>query len=82
VAFDLDVEAAATAADLGLTVRRAGTVGTHPRFVQGIRELVLERTAGTPALALGSGPWPEGCLSDCCPLPVRPDRTDRPGSAA
>lgn len=72
VKWDLDVEAAARARDLGLRLVRAGTVGTHPRFVAMIRELVLERTAGAPRRALGpEGPAPDDCPADCCPPPGR-----------
>jgi protoporphyrin/coproporphyrin ferrochelatase len=72
VKWDLDVEAAARARDLGLRLVRAGTVGTHPRFVAMIRELVLERTAGAPRRALGpEGPAPDDCPPDCCPPPGR-----------
>jgi ferrochelatase len=45
VAYDLDVEATATAHELGLAVTRAATVGTHPAFVAGLVDLVLERAA-------------------------------------
>ena len=43
VLFDLDDEAAAKAVELGLPFARAATVGTHPRFVAMLRELVEER---------------------------------------
>jgi ferrochelatase len=42
VLYDLDVEASATAAALGLRLRRAPTVGNHPRFVELLAELVRE----------------------------------------
>ena len=72
VVHDLDTEASARAAALGLRFVRAGTVGTHPRFVAMVRELVRERTDGAPRLALGHrGPWPDDCRPDCCPAPVR-----------
>jgi hypothetical protein len=33
-----------------------------------IRELILERTAGAPRLALGAeGPAPDECAPACCP---------------
>ncbi|GAB4002933.1 ferrochelatase [Nocardioides ultimimeridianus] len=41
VVYDLDTEAMATAEELGLPARRAGTAGTDPRFVAGLRELAL-----------------------------------------
>jgi len=73
VRYDLDTEAAAKAAALGLRFVRAGTAGTHPAFVSMIRELCLERTAGAPPRALGTrGPAPDACGVDCCPPPARP----------
>ncbi len=72
VAFDLDVEARETAEDLGLEFVRAGTVGTHPRFVTGICDLIEERLHGETARAsVGSMPaLPDACPPDCCPRPV------------
>jgi ferrochelatase len=73
VKFDLDTEALATAQRLGLPVARAATVGTHPRFVAAVRELVLERAAlvrGEEPLrpALGElGPSHDLCPAGCCP---------------
>lgn len=79
VIFDLDEEAHALCASLGIAMVRAATVGVHPRFVQGIRELVLERTAGAPVLSVGPLPArPFTCAPDCCPAPVRPARPARP----
>lgn len=68
VVYDLDVELGDRCAALGLNMIRAGTVGCHPRFVQMIRELIVERTEpGAPRLALGAaGPWPDVCPTDCC----------------
>jgi ferrochelatase len=43
VVYDLDTEAAAVAAELGLRFTRSSTVGTDRRFVAMLRELVLER---------------------------------------
>jgi ferrochelatase len=45
VAYDLDTEARETAAEIGLPFARAATVGTDPRFVAGLVDLVLERAA-------------------------------------
>ncbi|HFB52322.1 MAG TPA: ferrochelatase, partial [Anaerolineae bacterium] len=42
VVYDLDTEARQKADSLGITIARAKTVGTHPRFVQMIREMVRE----------------------------------------
>ena len=68
VLFDLDEEAAERAADLGMTMVRAATVGTHPAFVAMIRELIQERlTANPDRLALGSrGPNHDICPINCC----------------
>jgi protoporphyrin/coproporphyrin ferrochelatase len=67
VKFDLDVEAAETAGRLGLGYARAATPGTDPRFVSMITDLVLERTDGAPAAALGTlGAGPDACPADCC----------------
>ncbi|WP_098465372.1 ferrochelatase [Isoptericola jiangsuensis] len=45
VAYDLDTEAMATAAELGMTAVRAGTVGTREPFVRALVDLLLERAA-------------------------------------
>jgi ferrochelatase len=67
VLFDLDTEARELCGRLGLTMHRVPTVGTHPRFIRGIRELILERTSGAPRLALGQlGPCPDVCPLTCC----------------
>lgn len=67
VLFDLDTEAKDLAAVLGLNLVRAGTVGSHPLFVRMIRELIEERIAGTPRLAIGEfGPSHDVCPIDCC----------------
>lgn len=73
VRYDLDTEAAAKAAELGLPVARAATVGADPRFAAAVRELVLERAAAergaSPArCALGAlGPSHDICPPGCCP---------------
>lgn len=75
VLFDLDTEAQHVAAEIGLNLVRAGTVGTHANFIGMIRELILERTApeSTPRRALGGlGPSHDSCPVDCCPAPERP----------
>ena len=72
VLWDLDEEAAATAAKLGLDYARAATVGTDPRFVAMVGQLVAERTEGAPQLALGRmGPSHDTCPLGCCPAPRR-----------
>ncbi len=69
VLYDLDLEARSRALELGLNMVRAATVGTHPRFVRMIRELVEERLSDAPVrLHLGArGPAPDVCPPDCCP---------------
>jgi ferrochelatase len=68
VLYDLDLDARSRALEVGLDMRRAATVGTHPRFVRMIRELVEERLSDEPVrLALGSrGPAPDTCPPLCC----------------
>jgi ferrochelatase len=68
VMYDLDEEAKLKAEESGLNFIRAGTVGTHPRFVRMIRELVQERLSDNPVrLALGElGPSHDVCPVDCC----------------
>jgi ferrochelatase len=67
VAWDLDVEAADTAAELGLPFARAATAGTHPAFVAMIADLVLEQISGAPAQALGRvGGCGFDAQSSCC----------------
>ncbi len=77
VLYDLDTEARQLADQLGLNLVRAATVGTHPELIAMIRELIVERTSGTPARpALGSlGPRPDQCPADCCPS----GQASRPG---
>jgi ferrochelatase len=71
VVYDLDHEAQNVAKELGMTMVRAATAGTHPAFVKMIRELMLERIDNAPARFLGSrGPVHDVCPADCC-LPAR-----------
>ncbi len=74
VLWDLDTEAAATAGELGLGFARAATVGTDPRFVAMVAELVEERRRpDCPRRALGAlGPSHDRCPTGCCPAPARP----------
>lgn len=72
VLFDLDTQAAQTAAELHIALVRASTVGTDPRFVAMVRNLVAERLDGAQPVALGPrGPWPHECPPDHCPPPTR-----------
>jgi protoporphyrin/coproporphyrin ferrochelatase len=73
ILFDLDTQARDLCGELGLQMVRAETVGTHPRFIRMIRELICERIDETnPKLALGVlGPRPDFCALDCCLMPRR-----------
>ena len=82
VLYDLDTEAAAKAAELGLPVRRSATVGDDPRFAAAVRGLVLERAATeggavVERCALGA----LGASHDLCPIGCCPARVDRPAAA-
>lgn len=71
VVYDLDYEAQHVSKELGMTMVRAATAGTHPAFVRMIRELMLERIDNAPARFLGArGPVHDICPADCC-LPAR-----------
>lgn len=74
VVYDLDTEARERAETLGIRLVRAGTAGTHPRFVAMIRELIEERISANPRRrSLGSlGPSHDLCPDDCCLYPMRP----------
>jgi protoporphyrin/coproporphyrin ferrochelatase len=75
VLYDLDAEAMQLCERLAIPAQRAATVGTHPRFVKMIRELIVERISGADERpALGAlGPSHDVCLADCChDTPTRP----------
>lgn len=76
VLYDLDTEAMKLAAQLGMKVARAETVGTHPAFMSMVRQLIMERIDGSqPKLAIGAfGPNHDVCPADCCPGPQRAGR--------
>ena len=76
VVMDLDVEARACAEGLGLGYFRARTVGTHPAYVDMVRQLVVERMSANPERPClgGRGPNPDYCAPDCC-------LSGRPGAA-
>ena len=72
VLWDLDNEAAQTAARLGLAFARAATAGTHPAFVAAICDLIEERTSGREPEHLGAlGLCGVDCPVGCCPAPRR-----------
>src|SRR5947209_2436545 len=67
VLYDLDTEAQALANELGINMIRAATVGAHPKFIEMIRELILERVEAVPRRALGNFPVSHDvCAADCC----------------
>jgi ferrochelatase len=61
VIYDLDVEVAGLAHERGVEMIRAATVGTHPRFVSGLADLIRE------AAERGI----EACAPECCARPAR-----------
>ncbi len=82
VVFDLDTEAAETAKRLGLPFVRVPTVGTDPRFVTALVDLLAERAAqrrgeqpGRPATG-ALGPSHVVCPVGCC----RNLRADKPAA--
>lgn len=82
ILYDLDAEAAELAGELGMTMVRAKTVGTHPAFVRMVVQLIRERLfPDEPKLAIGPfGPNHDVCPANCCPAPQRAGRP--PVSAA
>ena len=77
VMYDLDIEARQACDRLGIRMVRAETVGTHPRFVRMIRELICERLdPQTERLAIGRyGPNHDVCPENCCLYPRAPRPT-------
>jgi ferrochelatase len=61
VVYDLDTKAAATAARVGISLRRTPTPGTDPRFVAMIAGDVNARVRGEAP--------PHPCAATCCRLP-------------
>ncbi len=80
VVWDLDHDAREYANELGITLTRAPTVGTHPAFVAMIRELIEERLGKVTARqALGKyGPSRDVCPPDCCRYQPRVSRPPEP----
>lgn len=74
VMFDLDVEAVDKAKEHGMTMVRAASVGTHPKFIAMIRELIQERMLDNPVRrCLGErGPNHDVCPANCCLPGTRP----------
>ncbi|MFQ4149144.1 ferrochelatase [Arthrobacter sp. LAPM80] len=70
VLWDLDTEAKETCAELGLAFDRSPTPSTHQKFVEGLVDLICERTIQNhiterPAMTK-LGPWYDVCNPGCC----------------
>ncbi len=80
VVWDLDHEARDYANELGITLTRAPTVGTHSAFVAMIRELIEERLGKVSVRqSMGKrGPAPDVCPPDCCQYQPRVSRPPEP----
>ncbi|MCW2694078.1 MAG: ferrochelatase [Mycobacterium sp.] len=82
VVYDLDVQAAHRAGELGLAVRRAATPGTAPAFVAALADVAVDRAREArggpvaPVSATRGGPSHTVCPLTCCPA-----RTPRPALA-
>ncbi len=74
VKYDLDTEARAVTVELGMKMTRAKCVGSAPRFVAGLRDLLVAHIEGRSAEALGDrGARPTPCAPNCCAYtPARP----------
>ncbi len=79
VIWDLDTEAARTAAGRGLWFRRVATPGVHPGFVAGLVELIMERLGGASERATSATALP--IRPDACPVGCCRPRTIRPTTA-
>ncbi|MFC5502321.1 ferrochelatase [Lysinimonas soli] len=70
VLWDLDTEATEVAQQHGLVAIRTPTPGTHPAYVRGLADLVVERLRGTPVAERPAltelGPWYDVCRPGCC----------------
>lgn len=92
VLFDLDTEAKDLCAELGVGFHRAPTIGTHPRTVRMVRDLIVERIGieqGESPDRPVVGQYPANhdvCPKDCClytprrPGPPNPNQ-DGPNQA-
>jgi ferrochelatase len=67
VLYDLDTEALAVCAELGMKMIRAGTAGVHPQLVSMICDMVLNAST-TDVRA--------HCEPGCCPTPQRPQAAE------
>ena len=68
IIYDLDTEALTLCRELGVNMVRAATAGTHPAFIEMIRELIIERLdPETPRRSLGTkGTRSDVCSPGCC----------------
>ncbi len=73
VLYDLDCEAKSACDSLGIQLHRVPTVGTHPRYIELIRKLIVERMElDSDRPVIGQlGPNPDRCLENCCLCPSR-----------
>lgn len=77
VMFDLDEEAKEKCDELGIKMARSATVGTHPKFISMVRELIEERLGlREEKQCIGHfGPNHDVCPVNCCKPPERPRPT-------
>lgn len=79
VVYDLDTEARATAERVGLGFARAATAGTHPRFLDGLVQVVKERMGAAEPSVCGDLPaWGATCAPDCCFRTFNNEGIERP----
>jgi ferrochelatase len=82
VLYDLDEEARIRCQELGISMVRSATAGTHSRFVAMLGELIAERIESRPSSdrrAIGeNGPSHDVCPVNCCLPPARPATAGRP----
>lgn len=82
VIWDLDTEAAETAAERGLAFIRTATPGTHPAFVSALVDLLEQRMVGRDAAprvsACAQGTWFDTCAAECCVKVLRGATEPRP----
>jgi len=89
IVYDLDTEASALAAELGMKFVRTATAGTNILFRKLMGDLVVERLKSNSGVdaerpALGScGPAPDCCSPSCCAYtPMRPAQAAGAGTAS
>lgn len=70
ILFDLDTEAKQKCERLGIGFQRVQSVGTHPRFVSSLVDLIeLRMGMVDDTEVLGElGPGADQCPADCCPI--------------